>query len=91
MKKLQYCVYVLHSQKDGKQYIGYTTDLKRRLTEHFSGNNTSTKSRRPFLLIFCEYYFSGEDARRREKYFKTSTGKRALKLMLKETFEKLRQ
>lgn len=89
MKKLKYCVYVLHSLKDNKQYIGYTTNLKRRLTEHFGGRNISTKNRRPFILLFCEYYLSENDAKRREKYFKTTIGKRVLRLMLKNSFEEL--
>lgn len=35
--KLQYCVYVLISMHDGDLYIGFTTDIQRRLTEHFHG------------------------------------------------------
>ena len=37
LMKLQYCVYVLLSLKDKKFYIGYTTNLKQRLTDHFHG------------------------------------------------------
>lgn len=85
MSKLQYCVYVLESQKDQKLYIGSTTNLKQRLTSHFHGDNESTAPRRPFKLIFCEYFFSKQDALRREYYFKTSPGKRALKIMLKNS------
>jgi putative endonuclease len=87
MKKLEYCVYVLLSLSDNKLYIGFTTDLKRRLTEHFQGRNTSTKSRRPFNLIFCEYFISKQDALRREKYLKTTAGKKGLRLILRKTFE----
>jgi len=87
MKKLKYCVYVLYSIKDDKFYIGFTEDLKRRLTEHFQGNSKSTGSRRPFHLVFCEYYLSKVDAMRREKYFKTTAGKRALRLMLKDSLD----
>lgn len=29
-----YYVYVLENQNDGSWYIGYTTDIKRRLFEH---------------------------------------------------------
>jgi len=47
-------VYVLLSLKDGKFYIGYTEDLKRRLKEHNSGKNISTKSRLPLKLIYYE-------------------------------------
>jgi len=82
---LPYCVYVLRSQKDGDLYIGYTTDLARRLDEHSRGENRSTAPRRLLDLIFCEFYLSAEDAQRREGYLKTSAGKRGLKLMLRAT------
>lgn len=89
-KKLKYCVYVLYSLKDELLYIGFTENLKQRLTDHFHGNNQSTKSRKPFILIFCEYYLSKKDATRREKYFKTNQGKKALKLMLRESFQNIK-
>lgn len=47
----------------------------------------ATAPRRPFDLIFCERYGNSVDARRREAYLKTSAGKRALKLMLRETLK----
>lgn len=81
-----YCVYVLYSLKDHKLYIGYTTSLRRRLSEHRRGESASTAPRRPLRLLFCEHYISRDDAQRREKYFKTSPGKRALRLMLKDSF-----
>ena len=83
MKKLPYCVYVLQSQQDGLLYIGFTTDLYRRLTEHIRGLSDATAPRRPFDLIYCEYHAHKLDALRRESYFKTSPGKKALKLMLR--------
>lgn len=89
MSKLKYCVYVLYSLKDFKLYIGYTTNLTRRLTEHFKGRTKSTAPRRPLKLIFCEYYLSQKDAMRREGYFKTTAGKRTLKLMLRESYKEL--
>ncbi len=85
MKKLQYCVYILLSLKDREFYIGYTTNLHQRLTAHISGNSKATEPRRPFTLLFCEYYYSMHDATRREKYFKTTAGKKTLRLMLKES------
>lgn len=63
-------VYVLRSEKDKKLYTGYTNDLKRRLEEHNSGKNTSTKFRVPFTLIYYEAYKSREDATHREKMLK---------------------
>jgi putative endonuclease len=82
-------VYVLLSLKDIKLYIGSTTNLKQRLTNHFHGNSKATAPRRPFKLIFCEYFLSKKDALRREKYFKTNVGKKVLKLMLKESLKEI--
>lgn len=89
MSKLIHCVYVLYSLKDKKLYIGSTSDLKQRLTDHFHGNSEATAPRRPFRLIFCEYFISKKDVFRREKYFKTNPGKKSLRLMLRETYGEL--
>lgn len=89
MKKLQYCVYVLYSLKDNNFYIGYTTNLHERLTSHIKGSSKATEPRRPFTLLFCEYFLSKHDATRREKYFKTSSGKKAIKLMLRESLKEV--
>ncbi|OGE19451.1 hypothetical protein A3J19_02195 [Candidatus Daviesbacteria bacterium RIFCSPLOWO2_02_FULL_41_8] len=89
MSKLQHCVYVLLSLKDHKLYIGSTSDLKRRLTEHFHGEFKATAYRRPFKLIFCEYFISKKDALRREKYFKTTAGKKGLRLITRESLIEL--
>jgi hypothetical protein len=40
-------------------------------------------------LIFCEFYLFENDARKREMYFKTNPGKKAVKLMLGNTLLKL--
>lgn len=85
--RLRYCVYVLLSLHDYCFYIGFTSDLKRRLTEHFHGHSKATALRRPFRLVFCEYFLSKADAERRESYFKTTAGKRVLRLMLKESLD----
>ena len=80
-----YFVYVLKSAKDQQLYTGFTVDVKRRIQKHNSGSVPSTKHRRPLELIFFEGYKSKGDALRREKYFKTTAGKRALKIMLKNS------
>lgn len=63
-------VYLLRSERDGNLYIGYTNDLKRRLKEHNSGENRSTKSRIPFELLYYEAYQSRGDATKREQMLK---------------------
>lgn len=84
---LPFCVYILQSEKDLLLYHGYTTDIEKRLLDHNAGKTTSTSMRRPLKLVFCEFYLSKEDAQRREKYFKTTQGKRMLKIMLRNTLE----
>jgi putative endonuclease len=74
--KLPHCVYVLLSEADAKMYVGYTANLKQRLTDHFNGRNKATASRRPLRLIYCEHHASTSDAHPREKYLKTAAGKR---------------
>ena len=49
-----YYTYVLGSLKDNKFYIGYCSDLKKRLDEHRNGLVESTKNRRPFKLVYYE-------------------------------------
>jgi len=90
MSKLNWCTYVLLSQKDGLFYIGSSSNLKERLTAHFHGKSKATASRRPFKLIFCEYFVSKHDALRRERYFKTNPGKKTLKLMLRKSLDELK-
>lgn len=82
-----YFVYVLQSLKDRKLYIGFTSNLKRRIEEHKTGGSNSTKKRLPFRLVFYEAFISKKDAQKREHYFKTTKGKRTLRLMLKESLE----
>jgi len=78
-----YYVYVLQSEKDNNFYIGYTKDIKKRLDEHNKGAVVSTKSRRPFNIVYFEGSLIMEDAIKREKYLKTSWGKRYIKNRIK--------
>lgn len=79
-------VYFLESVKNRALYIGYTNDLRKRFKEHNRGLNFSTKPCIPWQLIHYEAYHNEKDAKRREKYLKTSQGSRLLKRMLKEYF-----
>ena len=65
-----YYVYLLKSKKTKKLYIGYTSDLRQRLTEHNAGRNRSTKAYIPFELVYYEAYRSKDDAMQREKQLK---------------------
>lgn len=77
-------VYVLLSSKDGEFYVGYTKDLRRRLREHNAQKNFSTKLGLPLFLIYAEACLNEEDAKRRERYLKTSQGRRFTKSRLRK-------
>ena len=64
-------------------YTGTTKDLRRRISEHNSGKNFSTAPRRPFKLIYFEAYLLKADAEDREKYLKTSMGRKVIRKQLK--------
>jgi putative endonuclease len=72
-------VYILQSLKDRQFYTGCSDDLKRRLSEHASGAVTSTKNRLPMKLVYYEACCDKQDALHREKYLKTTWGKRYIK------------
>ena len=76
-------VYVLHSTKDNGFYIGYSTDLKRRLSEHTRGASFATKSRGPWKLIYYEAYTERKDAEGREKFLKSGAGRRFVRAQLR--------
>jgi len=67
-------VYILKSDKDGKSYIGYTKDLRKRIFDHNAKTEQSTKYRAPFKLIYYEAYLSENDALQREKSLKRFSG-----------------
>lgn len=81
-----YYNYILKSEKAGELYIGYTADLKKRLSEHNQGLNLSTKRFRPWKVIYYEACLNKEDVKRRERYLKATQGGRLLKRRLKEFF-----
>ena len=73
-------IYVLLSQKNGKQYIGYTQkEPANRLYEHNHGSNAWTKQNGPFDLIYSETFSSRKTALKQETYLKSAEGRRFLK------------
>ena len=80
-------VYILSSIKDGKFYTGFTSNLEKRLEEHNSGKVLSTKPRMPFEIVYYEACVCLDDATHREKYLKTTYGKRFIKNRIKHYLE----
>jgi putative endonuclease len=78
-----YYVYILQSMVDKDFYIGYTPNLKARVEKHNNGLVSATRKRKPLKLIYYEACLNKSDAVKREKYLKTSWGKRYIKNRLR--------
>ena len=82
-----YYVYILKNDK-GVFYTGVTDDLKRRLTEHNSGNSNFTSWSGPYTLVWYCAFHNKDLAYSFEKYLKSSSGyafrnKRLVDLLIK--------
>ena len=79
---MSYFTYILQSKKDGRFYIGSTSDLNRRLHEHNSGKTKSLRFRRPLDVVHVEQYVTRELAESREKQIKSYKGGEAFKKLM---------
>jgi predicted GIY-YIG superfamily endonuclease len=69
-----YYVYILRRVNHGLHYKGYTADLKKRLSEHNSGQSIMTKPYIPWKLLFYAAFETELLAKNFEKYLKTGSG-----------------
>ena len=75
-------VYVLESEKNGHLYKGSTSDLEARVKSHNGGKVRSTKGGRPWVLVYYEEYDDKTEARRRELFLKSGSGRKFLQSVL---------
>ena len=83
-----YFVYLLQCADDKSWYIGFTSNLRRRIVEHKGGYGCRTTSRKNnWKLIYFETYLNKMDAIGREKFLKSGSGRTYLKKQLKHFLE----
>src|SRR5690606_35960794 len=71
-------VYVLESSRNGRFYIGCSSDVNRRLAEHNSGKVRATRYLAPWQLLFVEPCSDMTAARRREQQLKKLKSRAAI-------------
>jgi putative endonuclease len=72
-----YHVYILESEsRAGETYVGFTSNLDRRLKEHESASVGYTSRFRPWRLAVTVSFKSENDAQQFETYLKTGSGPR---------------
>jgi putative endonuclease len=74
-------VYVLRDAK-GRNYVGITARLRRRIGEHNAGRRRGDRGRGPFTLVYKEACEDHPSARAREKFLKSGAGRTWLKQRL---------
>lgn len=80
-------VYILRSNEN-KLYIGYSSDLRRRIAEHTNKQVKTTKSS-TYNLIYYEAYLNKAVALGREKFLKSGSGRRYINKQLAHYFDAL--
>ena len=76
-------VYLLECADDKSWYIGYSANLKQRVERHQSGDGArTTKRKRNWRLIYYEAYRNEQDAKGRERFLKSGSGRAFLKKQL---------
>ena len=69
-------VNVLYSDGFDRYYVGLSENVDKRLKEHNEGQNKSTKPYIPWRVVHLEEYKTRNEARTREKYLKSASGRR---------------
>ena len=67
---MSYYVYILESLKDGSYYIGYTSDLNRRLDMHNTSKKGYTSRKKPWKIVYSEKFEHKSESIKREKFLK---------------------
>jgi putative endonuclease len=67
---MEYYVYIIFSQSRNRYYIGYTHAPEERLKEHNLGATISTRSGRPWVLVYTEKFSNKRAAIMRENAIK---------------------
>ena len=71
------------SEKDGRTYVGYSDNVERRLTQHNAGQVTATKHRCPLHVFHTEEFPTMKEAKARELWWKSGSGRNELKKLFK--------
>ncbi|BCX15014.1 MAG: hypothetical protein KatS3mg088_697 [Patescibacteria group bacterium] len=80
---MTFWVYILESLKNGRRYIGTSSNPKKRLEQHNLGKTRSTKPYIPYKIIHLEKFETKKQALIRERKLKSYKGGEALKKLIK--------
>jgi putative endonuclease len=76
---MPYSVYILLNKSKTRTYTGVADDVKKRLKRHNDGNVPASRPYRPYGVIHIETYATLKEARQKEQFYKSTTGRRRLR------------
>lgn len=82
-------VYILQSLKNNQYYIGSSHDPIQRLAKHNAGSVTSTRYKRPWVLLYTQEYADTKTARKQEYNLKKQKSRVILERIIREQNQKL--
>ncbi|MCF7874221.1 MAG: GIY-YIG nuclease family protein [Candidatus Omnitrophica bacterium] len=77
-----YFVYILLNKARTRTYTGVAEDVKKRLKEHNTGKVKFSRPYRPYEIIYTKSFETLKEARQKERFYKSTTGRRKLKEMI---------
>jgi putative endonuclease len=80
--RIMYYVCIIQSVQTKKFYTGSTPNVQKRLKKHNTGFTKSTKSYRPYKLVYWEEFATKSEAIRKEKQIKRYKGGDAFKKLI---------
>ncbi len=78
---MSFIVYALYSEKYGKHYYGYTSDLSARFLSHTELGNDWTAKYRPWKIIYSKEFSTKREAMAHEKWLKSGSGREFVKTL----------
>ena len=74
-----YYLYILLSESKERTYTGVSDNVNKRLEEHNAGKVKSSRPYRPYKIIHTESFAGLTEARQKERFYKSTTGRRRLR------------
>ena len=77
-------VYILLNEAKTRTYTGVADNVNKRLATHNAGRVKASRPYRPYKIIHTESFETLKEARQKETFYKSTTGRRRLKKMFFE-------
>ena len=77
-----YYVYILLNETKTRTYVEVSADVNKRLEDHNAGRVKSSRPYRPYKIINIESFATLSEAKQKEIFYKSATGRRRLRKMI---------